>query len=172
MSIRLFDIQNNKVTPTEHCYTISSLKHIMEKYPEDYLSIYAYLFYMSCLNEEENPFANIPERDKEEIILKEVGGNFSSDEKAVYEALQTCVKLYETTTYMLYKAVKTSIETLARYLQNTPVTDGRDGNIMGVMKAQEKFDQICRSFEARYKAFKEEQSSISRGGNTIAYDQS
>lgn len=171
MSIRLFDIQNNKITPTEHCYTIGSLKRIMDEYPNDYLSIYAYLFYMSCLNEEENPFANTPENDKEDIILAEVGGNFSIDEEAVYEALETCIKLYETTTYRLYLSSKKSLDKLAKYLEVTPITDGRDGNIMSVLKAQKEFDQICKSFEARYRAFKEEQSSISRGGNRIAYDQ-
>lgn len=171
MGIKLFDIQNDKITPTEHCYTIGSLKRIMDEYPKDYLSIYAYLFYMSCLNEEENPFANVPENDKEELVLKEVGGDFSADEEVIYAALETCVKLYETTTYMLYRSVKKSIENLGKYLHETPITDGRDGNIMGVLRAQEKFDQICKSFEARYKAFKEESSNTSRGGNRIAYDQ-
>jgi hypothetical protein len=46
--IRLFDIQNNKVVPTEHCYTLKFLKDIMDEFPEDYLKIYAYLFYMAC----------------------------------------------------------------------------------------------------------------------------
>lgn len=171
MAIKLFDIVNNKITPTEHCYAIQSLKRIMEEYPQDYLSIYAYLFYMSCLNDEENPFANVPESDKEELVLKEVGGNFSPDEEPIYEALQTCVKLYETTTYILFRAIKKSMENLARYLYTTPITDGRDGNIGEVIRAQEKFDTVCRSFDARYKAFKEESSSIARGGNRIAYDQ-
>ena len=31
MLIKLFDIQNSKVVPTEHCYTIKSLKKIMDK---------------------------------------------------------------------------------------------------------------------------------------------
>lgn len=171
MSIRLFDIQNSKITPTEHCYTIQSLKRIMDEYPEDYLSIYTYLFYMSCLNEEENPFANVPESDKEEIVLKEVGGDFSADEETICDALETVKKLYETTTYVLYIGAKKSVETLAKYLSTTPITDGRDGNIMGVLKAQREFDQICKSFEARYKAFKDEQTRGSRGGHDIAYDQ-
>jgi len=171
MSIRLFDIENGKIKETTHCHTISSLKRIMDEYPKDYLSIYAYLFYMSSLNEEENPFANVPENDKESIVLKEVGGDFSVDEEAIFTALQTCIKLQETTTYRLYKAAKKSVDTLARYLETTPITDGRDGNIMGVLKAQKEFDQICRTFEARYKAFRDEQGSTSRGGNQIAYDQ-
>jgi hypothetical protein len=171
MGIRLFDIQNSTITPTEHCYTIGTLKEIMNNYPEDYLSIYAYLFYMSCLNEEENPFANVPENDKEDLILREVGGSFSADEKLIFKGLELCKKLYTTPSYNLYLSAKIGIEKAASYLRNTAITDGRDGNNLSYLKYMEKYDDICRSFESRWKAFKEEQSSISRGGHEIAYDQ-
>ncbi len=45
MYTKLFDIQNGTVVPTEHCYTLRTLKNIMEKYPDNYLKIYQYLFY-------------------------------------------------------------------------------------------------------------------------------
>lgn len=171
MSIRLFDIQNNKVTPTEHCYTIKSLKDIMDQYPNDFLSIYAYLFYMSCLNEEENPFANVPEAEKEEIVLKEVNASFSPDEEMVSKALELVRKMHETTIYNAYMGIKVALENLAKYLKSTPITDGRDGNIKDIKSIAKDYDEICRSFESRYKAFKEESSRTSRGGHDIAYDQ-
>ena len=37
MIAKLFDIQNGKVVPTEHCYTLKSLKDIMDNYPDDHL---------------------------------------------------------------------------------------------------------------------------------------
>jgi hypothetical protein len=171
MAIKLFDIQNSKITPTEHCYAISSLKRIMKEYPKDYLSIYAYLFYKTCLIEEENPFANVPEVDKDDIILKEVGGDFLSDDPLIEEALETCYKLYETPTYNLYLAAKVGIEKVSKYIRNVPITDGRDGNNISYLRYIEKYAEVCRTFEDRYKAFKEEQSTIARGGHKIAYDQ-
>lgn len=171
MSIKLFDIVNNKVAPTEHCYTIRSLKYIMDNYKEDYLSIYAYLFYTTCLNEEENPFANVPEEDKEDIILKEVGGDFSIDEQPIAEALDLCRALFSTASYDLYLSAKVGIEKVSKYIRNTPITDGRDGNNTSYLKYLEKYDEVCRSFEARYKAFKEEQNRTPRGGGDMAYDQ-
>ena len=81
--IRLFDIANNKVIATEHCYTLGFLKSIMDGYPEDYLNIYAYLFYMTCPNPDLNPFFDVPEVDKEEMILSEVGGNFSTEDSSI-----------------------------------------------------------------------------------------
>jgi len=69
MTIKLFDIENGVVIPTEHCYTLSTLKDIMDKYPEDYLKVYQYLFYMTCPNPDLNPFFYMMEEDKEDIIL-------------------------------------------------------------------------------------------------------
>ena len=47
MIVRLFDIQNGKAVPTEHCYTLKFLKDIMEDYPDTYMQVYQYLFYMA-----------------------------------------------------------------------------------------------------------------------------
>ena len=72
MLIKLFDIQNGKVVPTEHCYTLKSLKAIIEKYPDSYLSVFQYVFYMTCPDPDMNPFFNLPEHEKEDMIIEEV----------------------------------------------------------------------------------------------------
>ena len=43
MIAKLFDIQNDKIVPTEHCYTIKWLKDIMDTYSEneEYLKVYS-----------------------------------------------------------------------------------------------------------------------------------
>lgn len=172
MSIRLFDLDNGHVIPTIHCETIGYLKDIKKKYPKDYLNIYAYLFYMSCLNEDENPFANVPEDDREDIIIKEVGGKFSPDSDDIFKALQSTKKLYETPTYHLYISAKTALERMAHYLKNTPITDGRDGNIKDVRDTIRQFGELKETFNQLYREFKEEQSSTTtRGGQSLAYDQ-
>jgi len=54
--IKLFDIQNGNVTPSEHCFTLKFLKDLMVSHPTEYLNIYTYLFYMTCPNPDLNPF--------------------------------------------------------------------------------------------------------------------
>jgi hypothetical protein len=171
MPIKLFEVENSRIKPTEHCYTIAALKRIMDEYPEDYLSIYAYLFYMTCMNEDLNPFSNTPESEKEDLILEQVGGNFSSDEEAVDKALRLCHKLYETPTSNAYRAIKIALENVAYYMSTTPVTDGRDGNIKDIIKLSKEFNDIRRSYNETLRDFKEEQSTTSRGNQQIAYDQ-
>ena len=58
MIVRLFDIQNDKVVLTEHCYTLPFLKKIKEEYPDTHMQVYQYLFYMTCPNPDMNPFFN------------------------------------------------------------------------------------------------------------------
>lgn len=169
--IELFDLENSKIKPTKHCYAISALKRIMDEYPEDYLSIYAYLFYMTCMNEDLNPFFNVPETEKEDMILEQVGGDFSPDEEAIVSALEVCKKMYETPTYKAYMGIKAYMERLGEYMRTSQVTDGRDGNAMFGLKAAKEFSDIRKSYNETYKELKEEQSTVSRGGNQIAYDQ-
>ena len=171
MSIRLFDIINNKVTATAHCYTIETFKNIIDKYPEEHTKIFAYIHYMCSLNEEENPFSNVPEADKEEMILKEVGGKFSIEDEAIFKGLQLGKKLYETTLHMTYLSIKVALENLGKYLRTAQITDGRDGNILAILKTAREFEDVRRSFSAAYKAFKEDETTVSRGGQDISYDQ-
>ena len=98
MIVRLFDVQNGKVIPTEHCYTLEFLKDLMEEYPDTYMSIYQYLFYMSCPNPDLNPFFNLPEHEKEDIIVEQVGLEESTEDSKIRYSLDMCRKLYETPT--------------------------------------------------------------------------
>ena len=171
MLIKLFDIVNNKVVPTEHCYTISSLKDIMEEYPEDYLKIYTYLFYMTCPNPDLNPFFNVPEHEKEEIIISEIDMDISTEDDLIIRGMNTCKKLYETPTYRTYVGIKSMLDRLAHYMETTEIQHGRDGNITALVNAAAKFEQIRQSYKGAFNDMKQEQESTVRGGQGLAYDQ-
>lgn len=169
--VRLFDIQNGKVLPTEHCYTLASLKKVMDTYPDQYLSVYAYLFYMTCPNPDLNPFFDVPETDKEELILQEVQAEFSTDDDAISDAVKLCKKLYETPTFRAYAGIKSMLDRLAKYMETTEIEHGRDGNITALVNAAAKFEAIRQSFKGTLRDLEEEQKSTVRGGQNLAYDQ-
>jgi len=171
MLVKLFDLQNGKIIPSEHCYTIKSLKDIMDEWPEDYLSIYQYIFYMTCPDPDMNPFFNMPEHEKEEMIIEEVNLEISTEESKIRYALDTCNKLYETPTYRAYKGIKTMLDRLARYMETTSIDHGRDGNLTALVNTAAKFDSIRQSFKGAYNDMKDEQKSSVRGGQGLAYDQ-
>jgi len=176
MIVRLFDVQNGKVIPTEHAYTLNFLKDIMETYPEEYTAIFAYCFYMTCPSPDMNPFFNIQESEKEELILRELRlddtyPDFEVDDRKIKDALLMCEKLYETPTYRAYKGIKSMLDRLASYMEKTPIEHGRDGNINSLVNAAAKFEQIRSSFKGAYNDLADEQKSSVRGGQGLAYDQ-
>jgi len=169
--VRIFDIQNGAVVPTEHCYTMKSLKTIMEEYPDNHLKIYQYVFYMTCMNPDLNPFFDVPDIDREELILQEIDADFSTEDPYIMHALDVVKKLYETPTSRAYKGIKTMLDRLADYMENTPIEHGRDGNINSLVNAAAKYQQIRESFKGAYRDLKDEQQSSVRGGQNLAYDQ-
>ena len=171
MIVRLFDVQNGKVIPTEHCYTLEFLKDLMEEYPDTYMSIYQYLFYMSCPNPDLNPFFNLPEHEKEDIIVEQVGLEESTEDSKIRYSLDMCRKLYETPTYRAYVGIKSMLDRLARYMETTQIEHGRDGNINSLVNAAAKFEQIRNSYKGAFSDMKEEQECQVRGGAGLAYDQ-
>ena len=84
MIVRLFDIQNGKVIPTEHCYTLKALKMVMDNYPDNYIKIYQYLFYMTCPNPDLNPFFYTPEIDKESLILEQIDADITTEDEDIF----------------------------------------------------------------------------------------
>lgn len=169
--IRLFDIENSKVVPTEHCYNIKFLKDIMDAYPENYLKIYSYIFYMTCKNPDLNPFFNLSDEVREEFILAEVDADFSTDDDLIVNAVLKCNQMYETPTSRAYTGIQSMLDKLAKYMTDAPITVGRDGNINSLLKAAKDYQDIRTSFKAAYQDLKEEQQSHFRGGAGMAYDQ-
>jgi hypothetical protein len=169
--IRLFDISNGKVIPSEHCYTLKFLKDIMDTYPEDHLKIYTYLFYMTCPNPDMNPFFDVPETDKEHIVLNEIDAEFSIEDDLIINALKRCEQLYQTPTYRAYQGIKIFLDNMAKSMATESLTFGRDGSSPALLRMAEKYDGVRQSFKGVYRDLMEEQQSSVRGGQNLAYDQ-
>lgn len=168
--VRLFDVQNGKVIPSEHCYTLKSLKDIMHQYPLNHLKVYTYLFYMTCPNPDLNPFFHYRDVDKEEVILEEIEADFSTEDDEIQHALQMCQKMYETETSRAYNGIKKALDNLADYMARTSITDGRDGNISQIANVAKNFDAIRQTYKGVFRDLVEEQQSSVRGGQNLAYD--
>ena len=171
MIVKLFDIQNSKLVVTEHCYALPFLKSIMDEYPDSYIKVYQYIFYLSCPDPDLNPFFNLPEHEKEDIIIDEIELEESPEDGKIRYALDMCKKLYETPTYRAYVGIKAMLDRLGKYMEVTPIEHGRDGNMNSMINAAAKFEQIRQSYKGAFTDIKNEQESSVRGGAGLAYDQ-
>lgn len=167
--IRLFEIEQGVVKPTEHCKVIKWLSLLEEEY-DNYIDIYAYLYYMSAMGEE-NPFFHVPELERETRILESLNSEIPTEDDYVIDALEKTKSLYETPTLRSYLAVKTVIDKLTDYLNDTEITDGKDGNLTGITKTVKDFNEMRRTFKDVLKDLESEQEHKVRGGQNLAYDQ-
>ena len=126
---------------------------------------------MTCPNPDMNPFFHTPEHEKEEVIMKELSAEFSTEDDDVWAALKFCEKMYQTPTSRAYKGIASMLDKLGRYMETTPIEHGRDGNINSLVNAAAKYQQIRESFKGAYKDLQEEQQSNVRGGIGLGYDQ-
>lgn len=173
--VRIFDVANGKVIPSEHCYNLTTLKAVMDRYAEerDWMAAYSYIFYMTCPNPDLNPFFDLPEIDKEELVLREVSTvdtYFSPEDPCVLAAKEFCEKLYETPTARAYKGIKIMLDKMANVLATEEPSFGRDGSAATLLRIAEKFDAVRQSFKGVYKDLQEEQQSTVRGNQNLAYD--
>lgn len=169
--IRLFDLENGIVIPTVHCHTIGFLKDIMDEYPDKFLKIYAYLFYMTYPYPDHNPYFNHSNDEKEENILRDLKADFDTYDKPIAVALERMAKMYETPTVRAYNGIKNMMDKIAIYLDTQPITNGRDGNGAFILAATSKFDGIRKSYKGTMRDLEEEQTGRARGGSNLAYDQ-
>lgn len=168
--IKLFEIQNKVVIPTEHCHMINWLSVIMDKYPDNYMKIYGYIYYMVCPSEQ-NPYFGMEDTLREEVILHDLEADFSTEAPEILEALDKAAKMYETPTVRAYNGLKTAMDNIAVYMGNTPITDGKDGNIGQIRAMAKDFDHIRQSYKGVAKDLEDEQESHVRGGQDLGYDQ-
>lgn len=170
--IRLFEIENKVVIPTEHCYVIKYLKEIMENYPDTFLQVYQYLFYMKCPGPD-NPYFNMPDGDVEETIIHDLDGlKFNAENDDIIDALKKTERLYETPTVRAHKGIKMAMDNIADYMGTHKITDGKDGNIGQVRSMAKDFDMIRKSYKGVAKDVADEQKALHvRGDESLAYDQ-
>lgn len=169
--VKIFDIANGVVVPSEHCYTLKDLKAIMENFPDNHIDVYSYIFYMTCPNPELNPFFDVVEHEREELVMRQLNPTFTAEDAVIVRAIKLCQKLYETPTLRSYMGIKKMLDRLATYMETAPIESGRDGNINSLVNTAAKFEDIRQSFKGTYKDLLEEQQSTVRGGQNLAYDQ-
>ena len=126
---------------------------------------------MTCPNPDMNPFFNLPEHQKEDIIIEEIKLEESLEDPTIRYAKDMCEKLYQTPTYRAYVGIKSMLDRLAKYMETTQIEHGRDGNINALVNAAAKFEQIRQSYKGAFSDMKDEQQSSVRGGAGLAYDQ-
>lgn len=170
MQVKLFDIYNGNVIINHNCLSIPELKAVHDAY-EDPIPAFNFLHYMYDI---ESPYANIPEEEKEDIIIHDFPGDYTLEDEEMINAIKKLEQLYVTPTYRYYQDNKILLEKLGEFARTAKITAGRDGNISALTAQIKSVGKTIMEFKQLEKvvlAELEETKGRARGGKKLAYDQ-
>lgn len=166
----IFDVENNHVVITPTCLLIPELKAVYDAY-KDPIPAFCYLHFRYA---PKGPYCNVPEEDKEEIVLMDFPGEYTLEDPVMQEAVKKIEFLITTSTYRYYLDNKVLIEKLGHYARTTPITAGRDGNFTSMQAQIKSVGKTIQEFRDLEKVVQEEideYKSRVRGEKRKAYDQ-
>ncbi len=169
MQICLFEVVNEVVVPDSSTYLIPWLKAIRDGYPKDYLRVYAYLFYMSCWDGR-NIYINKPMDEREQMIVEQLGIDFSLESDVIVYALDKCKELYETPMVKVFKTIKRKIDGICDFLDENEITSGKNGNAMDTKMFMKELPGLVEDYDKIGEKLRKEQSKVF-GSKKLAYDQ-
>lgn len=170
MIIKFFDIVNDKVVLNHNCLSIPELLAIKEAYTNPIPAFNFLHFYF----DPESPYANLPEEDREDIVLKDFPGEYTLEDEVMIEAMKKLANMYITPTYRYYQDSKILLEKLGKFARNTDITTGRDGNLSALAMQVKSVGKTIQEFKQLEKIVMQELSEgqgRTRGGKKKAYDQ-
>jgi len=171
MLVNLFDVDGRKIVPGQACYLIPWLKKIMDEFPEDYIQVYSYIFFITCPDAVLNPYVNINEEDREDVVISDLKPvKFSLESPTVLYAIKRCIQLYETPTLRIWKGAKIMLDQMADDLRTKKLTYGKEGNATDLRGIMDKLPTYTKNYMEVEKLLKEEQSKV-KGDRVIPYHQ-
>ena len=172
MRVNLFDIDSTgKARITKHVKEIWYLSNIVEKYGEESaLKLFQVFDKVYDLNPQNNAFANLPEKNKYETILRstypELELLIDLDDELIEQALDLVEELYSTAKYRAHKAIKILYDKIVDEITYSGVSlNKEDGNMTEINKALSAFDDLNKKSASSYAELEEEMNIAHvRGG--------
>ena len=165
---KIFDIELGKVTINENCLLIPEFKALYDHYT-DSIPAFSFLHYMFTID---GPYANIPEEEKQDVVLSDFPGEYSLEDDVMIDALKKMKLLFTTPTYRYYLDQKYLLEKLGNFARTTPITAGKDGNINALLSQIRSTSKTINEFKALESMVQKElnASRKTRGNKKLAYD--
>lgn len=166
----ILDIENGKVVVNINVLTIPELKEVHDAYKDPIPA----LTFLHHRYSPKGPYCNIPEADKEDVLLLDFPGEYTLEDEVMIAAMTKLGELIMSPTYRYYLDSKILLEKLGAFGRNTAITSGRDGNasvlnsqIARVGKTMAEFKQLEKIAQQEL----DEHKSRVRGDKRKAYDQ-
>lgn len=149
---RILTVQEDQVVIDEVILGIPEFKEVWEAYKN--VSPFQYMWAMW---DPESPYLNYSQFDREAEVLKDFPPElYHPSDPVMIDATRRCEELYYSPIRRLLDGAKSAVENLSEYLNNTSITDGRDGNFTQVVNALKSLTSIIKAYQEAEVAYKQE----------------
>lgn len=172
MRVNLFEIdQKGSAKITKAVQEIWYLKAIVDLYGEsNALKLFQIFDKVYNLNPNENVFANLPDDNKYETILRSTYPELETlvdlDSDLIEQALDLVGELYETEKYRAHRAIKKAYNRIIKELEYTNIVLTKEGgNMAEINKALSAFEDLNKKLSNSYAELEAEMNIAQvRGG--------
>ncbi len=164
---RILEYEDGRIIITAEAYSQPELKAIIDKFD---MGAEPYLAYVHLSTAPNSPYINLEEDEKEEQMIFDIintHGDFDIDEPLLKPAVAKLQKLYTSKTKNYYDALGVSIDKMARYLRDKPITEGKDGNLSEIIRIHKEGGGTIRSYKEIEKQVDEELKIKMRGKSKL-----
>lgn len=149
---RIITVSQNSVIIDESILGIPEFKSLLEYSGRDTLPF----MYIWALTDPESPYMNLSELEREEQVLKDVPVQEYLNSLEFIEALEKADLLYKSPLRKILKGAKTAVENISKFLEETEISDGREGNLTQVVSTIKSLPQILKAYQEAENAYKQE----------------
>lgn len=159
----LFKFVNGKATITDHARNIWYYDNLIDKYGEEVaVKLFTIFQYMADLNPATNPYVNVSEEEKLEVIIRsicpELDISIDWDDVEITECIELTRKLFETVTYRKFLASKILLDKITYEIEHVNVVlDKEGGNSAEIDKAYKLFEIVNEQTKKLFQEYLDEQ---------------
>ena len=164
---RILEYEDDRVKVTPEAYTIPEIKRILDKHDD---MAEPYLAYVSALSYPDSPYKNIPKEERAEAALfdiKDTMGDFDEEDELIAPAIERLKSLWESPQTLLADEMEEELHRWRKYLKDTPLIGGIDGNMKDRLAFIDKVEKISAAAANIRKIADDEISPKMKGGNEL-----
>jgi hypothetical protein len=125
----ILEHEDGRVKVTAEAFAIPEIKALLDKYD---MKAEPYLSYVYAMAAPDSPYCNIPNEEKVESVVYDIKatlGEFDYEDELVEVAIEKLRRLYASPEVLLAEELAEELHRLRKYLRDTPIQDGAEGNL-------------------------------------------
>lgn len=163
---RILTVSQNKIVLDETIFAVPEFKTLIESTQGDTLPF----MYIFAMYDPQSPYMNLDDHEREEQVLKDYPVYEYLQTMEMVNAIEKAELLYFSPLRKILKGAKRAIENISSFMEDTEVSDGRDGNLTQIVSTIKSLPQILKAYQEAENAYKQELQR-NRGDTKSAIDE-